>query len=285
MQIFTHRGLDAGASRPYFMESSREAFADQLKRGFGLEFDLQFCRDGQIIVFHDQDLGRITGGARKELFSDLDSKEILAMETNRCHFIDLDSLIKLISGAKPQPLCAVHIKSAFQEEKYLAALLEKFNKENLKNFIFFDLLPKAAEFLKSKNPELNLAPSVAHPYDIARYNDAVGGTLMSVEDALAHKDIYSWVWLDEWDLKDKNGREKTLLNPDVFAKFKDQGFKIALVTPELHAKSPGLLGGEAHSDGADLDRLTKRLKFIISLKPNGVCTDYPDKVKNIIKSN
>lgn len=45
-QIITHRGLEP--DRPgFFSESSFEAFADQLARGFGgIEFDPNFTSDG-----------------------------------------------------------------------------------------------------------------------------------------------------------------------------------------------------------------------------------------------
>ena len=62
--IITHRGLEP--SNPSFWpESSYEAFEDQLKRGFGIEFDPNFCKDG-IVVSHDSTLKRITNDKKKK---------------------------------------------------------------------------------------------------------------------------------------------------------------------------------------------------------------------------
>ena len=60
-----------------------------------------------------------------------------------------------------------------------------------------------------------------------------------------------------------------------------EGYKIALVTPELHGTSPGLYGGESHKDAKDKETLFKRIKEILSLKPDAVCTDYPEEVRII----
>jgi hypothetical protein len=122
---------------------------------------------------------------------------------------------------------------------------------------------------------------VAHPYDIERYNQCVLGTLLSLEKVLSHKDLFSWVWLDEWDLADKDGGQKQFYTAEVFETLKDQGLKIALVTPELHGTSPGLLGGEAHPD-ADKSRLFGRIQETINLQPDALCTDYPEEVRQMI---
>lgn len=54
-----HRGLhdrDNGV-----IENSRTAFERAIGRGFSVECDLQLSRDGVPMVFHDDDLGRLTG--------------------------------------------------------------------------------------------------------------------------------------------------------------------------------------------------------------------------------
>lgn len=54
-----HRALhDVADRRP---ENSRAAIRAAMARGYGIEIDLQLSRDGQAMVFHDYDLGRLTG--------------------------------------------------------------------------------------------------------------------------------------------------------------------------------------------------------------------------------
>ncbi|MEQ8898181.1 MAG: glycerophosphodiester phosphodiesterase family protein [Roseovarius sp.] len=54
-----HRALhDVGDGRP---ENSRAAIGAAIEAGYGIEIDLQLSRDGRAMVFHDYDLGRLTG--------------------------------------------------------------------------------------------------------------------------------------------------------------------------------------------------------------------------------
>ena len=54
-----HRGLhDVADGRP---ENSRAAIRAAIEAGYGIEIDLQLSRDGRAMVFHDYDLGRLTG--------------------------------------------------------------------------------------------------------------------------------------------------------------------------------------------------------------------------------
>lgn len=148
--------------------------------------------------------------------------------------------------------------------------------------ILFDLKPESAQYIQENTKKhFELAASVAHPYDIDRYNTAVGETLMTVENLLLNP-VFTWAWLDEWDRADKNGGIKSLYSSDIFKKLKDAGIKIAVVSPELHATSPGLLGGESHPDAQNRETLNQRLSEIIKLEPDAVCTDYPDYVQSLL---
>jgi glycerophosphoryl diester phosphodiesterase len=53
-----HRALhDLAKGRP---ENSRAAIRAAIKAGYGIEIDLQLSRDGQVMVFHDETLDRLT---------------------------------------------------------------------------------------------------------------------------------------------------------------------------------------------------------------------------------
>ena len=195
-------------------------------------------------------------------------------------------MVKIIRNNKTE-VNALHLKGGFQEKKYLDILLKslKQNKNVLRKIIIFDVKTDTAKYLKSNLPQIILAPSVAHPYDIERYNVAVKRTLMPIEETIQNRHLFDWVWLDEWDLTGGNNSTKILYNEDNFNTLRKYGFKIALVTPELHATSPNLLGGESHQSAKDVETLKKRINEIIKLKPDAICTDYPDMVKKLIIQN
>ncbi|WP_420384205.1 glycerophosphodiester phosphodiesterase family protein [Novosphingobium sp.] len=57
--VYAHRGFhDAASGR---IENSPGAFAAAIAAGLGIECDVQRSRDGQAVVFHDEDLSRLTG--------------------------------------------------------------------------------------------------------------------------------------------------------------------------------------------------------------------------------
>jgi len=55
--LYAHRGLwDESAA-----ENSLSAFSVAVEKGFGIELDVQLSSDGEVMVFHDEDLARMTG--------------------------------------------------------------------------------------------------------------------------------------------------------------------------------------------------------------------------------
>ena len=52
-----HRGLH----RPGLPENSMAAFRAAIAHGYGIECDIQRAMDGTPMVFHDYELGRLTG--------------------------------------------------------------------------------------------------------------------------------------------------------------------------------------------------------------------------------
>ncbi len=282
MKIITHRGLDPSKGN-YFIESSLEAFTDQLSRGYGLEFDLQITKDNKVIILHDSTLKHISEGKDERTIRDIDLDELLAMEFSGNHLISFDKILDLVQEKQSlEALSAIHLKYTLQNKNDLDTILSYLKNTDTGKFIIFDVKIDTAKYLKEHNSKLALAPSVSLPYDIKRYNTIAGGTLLSVEETLENKNLFSAVWLDEWDLTDENNKLKKLYTAEIFKIFHDSELKIGLVTPELHNTSPNLLGGEKHPDAKTFESLTIRLKEIIALNPDMVCTDHPDTVKYLI---
>lgn len=277
-RVITHRGLDP--SIPGFpSESTREAFQSHIGRGFGLEFDIRLSRDGVMIATHDPNLKRITGGRDERVISDIDSAELLAMDFGGYHLITIPELLDAIEAGPANTVSAIHLKIGSQTKESLDKLLAALEGHNTDRYMLFDATIETAEYLKDANPDLVLAASVSHPHDIAQYNSVVGGTLYTIEQIIEHPNLFDVAWLDEWDLTDADGEQKELLSEETFFTLREAGISIALVTPELHGTSPGLLGGEAHPDATPHEtRWKERMQKILALEPDFVCTDYPDEV-------
>jgi glycerophosphoryl diester phosphodiesterase len=75
---FAHRGLHGGA----LVENSGSAIAAAVEQGFGVELDVQLSRDGEAMVFHDYELGRLT--AHQGAVAALASTELQAIPLHCC---------------------------------------------------------------------------------------------------------------------------------------------------------------------------------------------------------
>ncbi|MBI6629577.1 glycerophosphodiester phosphodiesterase family protein [Pontibaca salina] len=93
-----HRALhDRG--RP---ENSRAAIRAAVEQGFGIEIDLQLSRDNRALVFHDDNLSRLTKarGAIKEL-SAAEAGEIALNGGNGETVPTLDAVLEIVMGRVP----------------------------------------------------------------------------------------------------------------------------------------------------------------------------------------
>ncbi len=122
--VYAHRGFHVVGSDavPARVENSPAAFAAAIAAGLGIECDVQRSRDGQAIVFHDEDLARLTGqpgkladaSARALTQIALSGSEdtipllatVLAQVGGR---VPLLIEVKIVPGGRVPPLClAVH---------------------------------------------------------------------------------------------------------------------------------------------------------------------------------
>ena len=65
---YAHRGLHGNG----IPENSLAAFELACQKGYGIELDVQLSRDGEVMVFHDYSLERMTG--RKEKLCELETE-------------------------------------------------------------------------------------------------------------------------------------------------------------------------------------------------------------------
>ena len=70
--MFAHRGLHSKTHG--IPENSMSAFRAAIQKNYGIELDLHLTRDGELVVFHDDDLKRVCG--RPERPEDLTAAEL-----------------------------------------------------------------------------------------------------------------------------------------------------------------------------------------------------------------
>jgi glycerophosphoryl diester phosphodiesterase len=126
-RIFAHRG-----SHTLFQESSLEAYKAAIKEGAdGFECDIRLTRDGEIVLWHDSTLERISGAKNRISSSTLDELRALTP------IATLDELFDLaIAHKKDIAIETKHpVRSGRAIERSLARLLLKRHEEIKKSGI------------------------------------------------------------------------------------------------------------------------------------------------------
>lgn len=274
--LISHRGLDIGFSQ--CQENSLEAFEYCIKHAFSFEFDLCFSRDRHLMVFHDATLRRISRNTIETAVNLWDAEDL----KKQFGIPYLSEIFNIIPNNVNSKQC-LHIKGGFQTSRDLDQIMKflGMHQEKLPNILIFDLKPDIARIFWQNFPQLDLAPSVAHPYDIARFAQYTSNTLFEL-DAVLENEIFSYIWLDEWDLINVEGGFKNLYTANIIEKIRNQGKKVAIISPELHSEAPGHTASQGHQANSDFKSLETYMKQIISLAPELICTDYPSHYARLI---
>ena len=114
-QPIAHRGLHAPAKGVF--ENTLAAADAAIARGYGIECDVQLSRDGEAMVFHDHELGRLTeahGPTRERSAAELGALRIGGSDER---IPTLTALLDRIDGRVP---LVVEVKSRFDGDERLA---------------------------------------------------------------------------------------------------------------------------------------------------------------------
>ena len=97
-RIIAHRGVN---DNDKVVENTLESFSNAVKLGYAIEFDIHLLKDNEIVVYHDDNLKRLTGINKdlKDLTYD-DIKDIKLLNTNQT-IPKLSEVLKLINGKVP----------------------------------------------------------------------------------------------------------------------------------------------------------------------------------------
>ena len=92
-----HRGLDNGS----IPENSMAAFRNAIEKGYTIELDVQFTKDKELIVFHDDDLSRLTNDNRK--VKDVNYQELknLKLENTDEKIPTLKEVVEMVDNQVP----------------------------------------------------------------------------------------------------------------------------------------------------------------------------------------
>lgn len=158
-----HRGIhqnDAGLP-----ENSVPAFLAAKKLGFCIETDIHITADGEVVVFHDDDLFRMCG--KKEKIEDktlAELKEMRLLGTD-CQIPTLEELLTLVDGEVP---LLIELKCGPKSQKRLCLAADKILREYHGKYIVQSFYPPAMLWYRRHHKEIcrgQLASNFARHHD------------------------------------------------------------------------------------------------------------------------
>lgn len=93
---FAHCGLHGNG----ICENTLAAFELACRKGFGIELDIQLTKNGEVVVFHDNNLMRMLGDSRR--LDNVDSEELISIELpDGQHIPVFSEVLQCINGRVP----------------------------------------------------------------------------------------------------------------------------------------------------------------------------------------
>ena len=143
---FAHRGLH-DSEKP---ENSISAFMAAKEKGFGIELDLHLSKDGELVVFHDDDLSRMVGKDGKISDFTVDELTKMRLGTSRDTIPTFKEVLDLINGSVP---LLVELKVAIGEKGVVEKFVEVIDGYK-GDFIVESFNPAALKDLKKLRPDI-----------------------------------------------------------------------------------------------------------------------------------
>ena len=117
---FAHRGLH-DAERG-LVENTLPAFIAARDQGFGMELDIRFSKDMQVVVFHDDDLLRLAGDGRK--VRQLTLEELKAIPLRGIDDARIPTLREVLDAVNGRTPLLIELKSGPGNGRLCRALME-----------------------------------------------------------------------------------------------------------------------------------------------------------------
>lgn len=145
--MIAHRGLyDNKKGIP---ENSIPAFKEALEKNMSIELDVHLLRDGNIVVFHDHDLVRMTGVNKLLVDCTYEELQKLSLNNTKYKIPLLKDVLKLVKG---KVLLIIEMKNdapVGKLEEELAKLLDKYKG----SFVLESFDPRKLKWFRKNRPD------------------------------------------------------------------------------------------------------------------------------------
>ena len=141
---YAHRGFHGEGAE----ENSLTAYERAIERGYGIEIDIRFSKDGELVVFHDETLKRVCGIDKKVVDLTVAELKELKLGNTEDTIPTFAEFLKYINGRAP---LLIEIKQDMGEGDVASAAAEVL-KDYKGDYLIQSFNPKAVAVFKKKLP-------------------------------------------------------------------------------------------------------------------------------------
>lgn len=156
-KIIAHRGVFNNKDIP---ENSLKAFREAVKSNINVEFDVQITKDNILVVFHDDNLKRITGVNKKLencMYDEIKNLKLLDTEEV---IPTVDDVLRTINN---KVFMDIEIKNNRKYKVLCDLLIDKLKKYN--NYSLKSFNPMIVRYINKKYPDINIGYLIGDKYD------------------------------------------------------------------------------------------------------------------------
>lgn len=203
-----HRGMFDNIKIP---ENSIASFKNALKHNYSIELDIQLTKDNILVVFHDNNLKRMTGIDKLVEETNYEElKDLKLLNTNE-HIPTLDEVLKLIDN---KVLLDIEVKKTKRIKEITNIIKEKLT--NYNNYVLKSFDPRIVRSLKKNiNTEVGYLIGNKHNFLssilVIKYSKAdflsISKKLLNTKKFQKLKNKYQlliWTIKDKDEIKDEN---------------------------------------------------------------------------------
>ncbi len=143
---FAHRGLHGDG----VAENSMTAFRLAKEAGFGIELDVRLSKDGQLVVFHDENLSRVVGKADKVIDLTVEELQQMRLSDTEDTVPLFRDVLSLIDGEVP---LLIEIKNDVGEGGVAERFIEEIDGYT-GDFIVESFNPLALRTVRNERPDI-----------------------------------------------------------------------------------------------------------------------------------
>ncbi len=122
--IIAHRGVHNGKD---IIENSLEAFKKAVNKNYIIELDVHFLKDGEVVVFHDDNIERMTGINKNLKDCTYDEIRNIKLLNKNTYIPKFSDVLKLVDGKVPILIELKNDNKVGLLESSLVQILKKYN--------------------------------------------------------------------------------------------------------------------------------------------------------------